>query len=479
MVLKVQDRSPAVDAMAQHWPLVEALLGGTSAMRAAKTQFLPKWPNEDQESYDMRVGTATLFPALARTISVMGGKPFSKQLVLSEETPEQIAEWLENADMQGNNLHSVLSDVFSECLGFGVCGILVDHGRKPDEVRTKEQEAQLGLRPYLVFIRHHQILGWKAERRNGALMLTQLRLAECLEEPDGAYGIKYRQRVRVLEPGRFELWQEGEKKDDAWFLVDEGTTTLGIIPFVPFYGKKLGLMEGVSPLLDLAHLNVKHWQSQSDQDTIIHVARVPILALIGAEQGIPDGKGGMTPGTQLTVGAKSAVSLPVGGDMKFVEHSGAAIDAGAKSLEALEAQMVTTGAELLVVKPGEAKSATQSNNEAEANKSDLQRMVENAEDAADQVLQLMAMWVGEQDGGNVTLFKDFGAGSLSDASAQLVLSMQQGGLITKETALKEMQRRGTISPDVDPSDELEKVDSEGPSLGNIGTNPPAEDNKDA
>jgi hypothetical protein len=38
-------------------------------------------------------------------------------------------------------------------------------------------------------------------------------------------------------------------------------------------------MMGISPLRDLAYLNVKHWQSQSDQDTILHVARVPILAI--------------------------------------------------------------------------------------------------------------------------------------------------------------------------------------------------------
>lgn len=469
MALKVHERSPAVSAMAQNWGIVEALLGGTAAMRAAKTQFLPKWPNEDQESYDARVSTATLFPALARTISVMGGKPFSKQVTLSEDVPEQIEEWCEDADMQGNSLHTVLNDVFAECLSFGICGLLVDHGRKPEEVKTQAEEAALGLRPYVVFVRHHQILGWKAERRNGALVLTQLRLAEVLEEPDGPYGFTYKQRVQVLEPGRFEVWQEGEKKDDAWFLVEEGKTTLDVIPFVPFYGKKLDMMQGVSPLLDLAFLNVKHWQSSSDQDTILHVARVPILAIIGAEQGIPDGKGGMTQGTQLTVGAKSAVSLPLNADMKYVEHSGAAIDAGAKSLEALEAQMVTTGAELLVVKPGDAKSATQSNNEAEANKSDLQRMVENTEDAADQVLQLMAKWVGAEDGGNASLYKDFGSGSLSDASAQLVLGMQTQGLITKETALKEMQRRGTLSPDIDPTDELERVDGEGPALGSIGT----------
>jgi hypothetical protein len=115
------------------------------------------------------------------------------------------------------------------------------------------------------------------------------------------------------------------------------------------------------PLLDLAFLNVKHWQSQSDQDNILHVARVPILAIIGADED-----------DQIKIG-QQAVKVPLNGDIKFVEHTGKAIEAGHDSLEKLELQMIQTGAELLVMKPGQ-RTATESNNEAEGNKSDLQRI---------------------------------------------------------------------------------------------------------
>lgn len=440
--------------MAKEWPISAALLGGTSAMRAAGTKFLPKWPNEESASYDTRVGTATLFPALGRTISVMAGKPFSKQLTLQKDVPERIQGWCQDADQQGNSLHSFCADVMAEALGYGICGVLVDYPKVGPDVRTLQDERKIGARPYLVFIRHNQILGWKTKRIAGVTVLTQLRLAEAAEVDDGPYGTKVVKRVRVLEPGKFEVFQEGEKGEYA--SMEAGTTTINVIPFVPFYGKKKGFMCGVSPLLDLAYLNVKHWQSQSDQDTILHVARVPILAMIGADDN-----------STLTVGASSAVKLPLNADMKFVEHTGAAIEAGAKSLESLESQMITTGAELLVIKPGEQKSATQSNNEAEANKSDLQRITETFEDSLDQVLQLMAKWTGQPEGGHATLFKDFGAATLTDASAQLVLSMQQSGLITKETAIRELQRRGMVAADVDPEDELAAVAEEGPPLGTL------------
>ena len=455
MAIKVQNQSSEVQAMSQNWPIAEALLGGTAAMRAAGTTFLPKWPGEEKESYDARLATATLFPAFGRTLGVMTGKPFSKQITLGDDVPARIKAWCDDVDLQGNNLHTFAAQMMDEVLGFGLAGVLVDHP-KVEGARTLADERAIGARPYMAAIKHGQILGWKAERVNGATVLTQLRLAETKEVQDGDFGTKHEPRVRVLVPGAWAVYMPGAKAEDEWVIEDQGTTTLNAIPFAPIYGKKRGFMNGVSPLLDLAYLNVKHWQSQSDQDTVMHVARVPILAMIGADDD-----------SRLTVGASTAIKLPMGADMKFVEHSGAAIDAGAKSLEALEDQMIQTGAELLVQKPGQ-RSATEASNDAEANKSDLQRITEEFEDSLDLALQFMAAWVGEQQGGHCSLFKDFGAATLGEASGQLVLAMQQGGLITKATAIREQQRRGLIAADIVPEDELEAVGEEGPALGTVG-----------
>lgn len=455
MAIKVQDRSAEVEALAQQWPIAEALLGGTAAMRAAGVSFLPKWPNEENDSYSARCATATLFPAFTRTIGVMAGKPFSKQLTLGEDVPPKIAQWCDDVDQQGNNLHSFAASLMEEALSFGLGGVLVDHPVVTG-AKTLSDERAIGARPYMVMVRHSQILGWQASRVNGATVLKQLRIAETKEVPDGEFGVKQQPRVRVLTPGAWAVYMPAAKAEDDWIIEEEGVTTLKVIPFVPFYGKRRGYMDGVSPLIDLAYLNVKHWQSQSDQDTILHVARVPILAMIGADDD-----------STLTVGASAAVKLPLGAEMKFVEHTGAAIGAGETALEKLEGQMIQTGAELLVEKPGQ-RSATEANNDAEANKSDLQRIVEGFEDSLDQALQFMALWVAEKQGGHCSLFKDFSATTLTDASAQLIITMQQAGLITKATGLREMQRRGTLAADLDPAQELDAVQEEGPALGSIG-----------
>ena len=95
----------------------------------------------------------------------------------------------------------------------------------------------------------------------------------------------------------------------------------------------------------------------------------------------------------------------------------------------------------------------------------LQSIVENFEDALDAALQLTSDWLGAGEGGTVSLFKDFAAATLTDASAQLVLSMSMQGLITKETALKELQRRAVLSADLDVKTEVGLAEDYAPDLG--------------
>lgn len=471
MPLAVHEQSDEVKSLALEWAVLEALLGGTPAMRKAGKCYLPQWPNEEQESYNARLRTATLFPAYERTVRVMSGKPFAKQLTLSDDTPESIVTWSQNIDREGVNLHTFAAEMFEESF-HGLAGILVDYpdttprddkGKPVDgplPTRTVAQVEASGARPYLVRVMHQQLLGWKTDVQGGKLRFLQLRFMESAEEPDGLYGIKHVPQVRVLFPGGWELWRAPEdKKQKEWVLFDSGRTTLNEVPFVPIYGKRKGFMCADPALLNLAYLNIKHWQSQSDQDTILHVARVPIIAMYGADDK-----------TSLTVGGSAAVTFSGAKNecgIEFVEHTGAAIDAGAKSLIDLQDQMIETGAELLTKRPGQ-RTATEDMNDAEGNKCDLQRMAEGFEDSLDQALAFMAQFARLPTGGKVSLFKDYGAATLSDASATLVQSLQQGGLLSKETALQEFIRRGVLSPDINVQDELAKAEADGPPLGSLG-----------
>jgi hypothetical protein len=470
MAKTVADVTDAVAGMQADWELARALLGGTSAMRAAGKKFLPKWPSEEQNAYENRLATAVLFPAYQRTVTTLTGKPFSKPVTIGEDVPSNVRDWLADVDLQGRNIDAFAADLMQVGLGYGLGGILVDFPTKADDVRTVADERAAGLRPYMVEIMPWQVLGWKESRKNGAWVLDQLRIMECVDEPDpqDPWATVKVDQVRVLEPGKWATYrQQGEKKE--WLLHKEGTTTINFIPYVPVYGERTGFMMGKPPLIEVAHLNTAHWQSASDQQTILHIARVPILTVIGAEDGV--NAAGQPVPWKLEVGASSAVRLPKDGDMKFVEHTGAAIEAGQKDLDALEERMRQAGAELLVLSPGKV-TATQVATENAVGMCALQRIVQGLEDALDTALDYMAKWVKAEDGGHVSLFNDFGAATLAEASADLLLKANQAGKLSDETFHAELQRRGIVSSDVPWQEERDRLEAQGPPLGTL-TDPTA------
>lgn len=449
--MSVRSPSLAIQEIGRDWPMIAALLAGTTAMRAAGRQFLPQFPSEADAGYKLRLGVSTLFPAFQRTVEILAGKPFARLIEIDDDVSDRIREWCGNVDLCGNSLHSFASTAFGSGLAYGLGGILVDYPRA-NGVVTQAQEREAGVRPYFVHIPWPAILGWRSERIAGREVLTQLRLLETVVEPDGEFGEKQVEQVRVLYPGRWEVWREVRDASTAneWRMVDEGLTTIQRIPFVPIRFKpahEIGasLMTGSPPLAELAHMNVEHWQSASDQQTILHVARVPILFFrnLGA--------------TQISVGASSAI-MAEGPDTdgKFIEHSGAAIEAGRVSLLDLEDRMRQVGAELLVIKPGRTTVAqTVADNEPAT--CALQRMVRDFEGAVNAALGLMAEWVNEEPSGGVDIFDDFGVSNMAEATLELLTGMTTAGLLSAETLFNEARRRGAIMQGLKWEDERGRI----------------------
>lgn len=450
-------------ALQTDWDLARDLMGGTRAMRVAGEKYLPRFPMEEETDWRKRRDSAVLFPAFRRTVLALAAKPFSKTPTLSEGAHADVVDWMADCDLQGRNLGAFGVEGMRHALAFGLGGILVDFprspapatpaadGTPPPQVITQQQEREAGMRPYFVLVHAHQLLGWRCERTGGQWQLAMLRFVERVEEEDGAYGTRDVEQVRVIFPTRWEIWRKNNKGE--WVMHDAGINTLGKVPFAPFYGERMGYMLGRSPLAELAHMNVAHWQSWSDQQNILHVARVPILALIGADDQ-----------TKIVVGTKSAVKLPMGADLKFVEPpSGKAIEAGATDLKDLEDRMRQAGAELLVLAPGKV-TASQVLSEDSASTCALQQIAEDFEDTLDLALSFVAAWARHDSAATVTLFKDFGAASLAEASSKLLLDMNMAGKLSDETLFEETQRRGFIAGERSWVDEQGRLSEQGPRL---------------
>jgi hypothetical protein len=284
----------------------------------------------------------------------------------------------------------------------GLHGILVDHPplNYPGSlagVRTKADEKKAGVRPYLTHYTCDSLLGWETERDDAGVRLVQLRLRETVTEKVSRFVTDEIPQIRVLEPGRWETWRKLKTASGKfeWVLHESGATSIDVIPFVFFYGHRHDFGIGRSPLRDLAHLSILHWQSSSDQENILSVARCPILFATG------------NVGDNVTVGPSSFVTGKQDSDLKYVEHSGAAIEAGRQSILDLEDKMRMVGAELLAERTG-LVTARQVIAETEDNRSILQRTTEDAEASWESVLRLVGLWSGEKLSPRVEMFKDFG-----------------------------------------------------------------------
>jgi hypothetical protein len=441
----VESKSAAVEAMEASWSLVSCLMGGTDAMRAAGRTYLPQMPMEGGSEYTCRLAVATLFPAFSETVGQMAGRLFSEPLQIGDDVPSVIIEQLGNADLEGRNIDGVAGEWFSKALEKGLCHALVDFPPMEGVVANAAEERASGARPYIVLIDPINVLGWRSQRINGIETLLQVRIIEAAEEDDGEFGTASVSQIRVIEPTGWRTYREqGEEGKKEWVLHEEGSLSLGKIPLVTLYTKRTGFMQGKPPLLELAHLNVKHWQSQSDQDTILHTARVPLLARIGADFG--------EDGAPVVI-ASSTIDLPTGGDIKYVEHTGAAIGAGAESLVALEEQMKAAGAKVLT-KTVLSLSDNQAKDESDKELSQLGRMARSLEDALDQVLQLFADWQKLPDGGSIEVVADLDADVLTGANVDVLLDSVVAGTLSPETYFEELKRRSLIS------DELEWVEEQ-------------------
>lgn len=441
---------PAVDAMRQDWAIVAPLMGGTAAMRNAAKALLPQYPAEEDDAYLSRLRLSTLLPAYAETISNNTSRVFAEPLQLGDDVPEAIAGLCADVDMGGNDLNTFAVEFFRIGLSHGLCYVLIDYPQA-GELQTAADEQAAGVRPYAVLVHPERVLGWRVEGGK----LAQVRFTESIEVTDGEFGVKAVEQIRVLEPGMWRTYRRPEK-GGQWVIHEEGQASLDYIPWVTFYAGRTGMMTAKPPLLELAHLNVKHWQSQSDQDNLLHVARVPLLFMFTDDEQF-----------KLVISAGSATRMPKDGDAKYVEHTGAAITAGRESLQDLIEEMRMAGAKLLQKDKQQTKTAAQANEEAAQELSPLARMASQFADCIAQMLQTFADYRGLPEGGAVEMRGNFDADFAPEVSLPLLLNMASAGKLSDETLFAEMQRRSVISDEYNWQEEQGRLASQGPALGVI------------
>ncbi len=445
------------DAMLPNIELAQTLIAGTGAMRSSGRTYLPQEPEEKDKFYTNRLARTVLFNGFKKTLGVLAGKVFNNGLSFVEVPDSPFDEWFENIDLQGSDLAQFSYEFFKRGLANGVDYVLVDIPRpiqRDDNLplNAAEEKTQ-NIRPYWVPVSAVNLLGWKSSNVSGVQILTQIRIHETVIEnvPGDEFAEATISQIRVIDIGRVRVFRKDEKNKE-WKVFDEWETSIKFIPLVPFYADKIDFLFGKSPLLDLAHLNVSHWQKNSDLSNILHLIQVPILMAAG----VPDD-------TAIKVGPNTLVKFSdVEAKLLYVEPTGDGTELGLKALEQTEEQMAVMGASMLIDKPGNQTATQKAINESGSN-SDLAAIAKNFEDTLNTAFVFMARIMGldESKVPVVSMNTDYGVAGKGAITVEQLHKLRVTGEISHSTFINRLN--GLTGFDINAEEEAAKLEDEGPS----------------
>ena len=448
--------------MATHWTLIDDLLGGTAAMRVAGSRWLPKESREDPQAWQNRLDRSILYGAYADTVDDLCGRPFSRPVTVQgtgRGGPRRLEAMLQNVDGQGSSLTQFAREVFWTLLNRGVTHILVDFPRSP---RAEGQRPTLaeenGLLPTFVHIRPEDLIGWRYVTMDRAPVLSMIRWTTTRQADEGRYGASQVDQIRVWTADRWEIHEPTDQGE--YVSVDQGEHTFGGIPLVTIYVNRQGFMVGLPPMEPLAWMNLRHWQSYSDQANILRFARTALLFARGLTQEDLDKEIVLGPNRLFRTTSPNA-------EMRYVEHTGQAIAAGRQDVLDIEERMTVLGLEPLLSRPSGTQTATGQSIDEAKSQSTIQAWIRALEQGLERAMGMAARWTHEtlpEDFG-IDVFNDFGVSVRAASDIAALIQMRQAGELDRETFLREVKRRALLGEGTDIDEVIARLEAEGPPLG--------------
>ena len=358
-------RTRAVLDMMKGWEIMKAVTEGTDYLRTNSESFLPLEPREDYDAYLARVNRAVFSPFTQRLIRAATGLVLRKPITLTGD-PYWTEMFKMDVDGRKSDLDEYARRLLMCSLTYGQSHILVDYPAPSGAVSLAE-ERQQNRRPYWIEVDPNNLYGWRLDRESNYGNLIQVRIGEKAVLPDGQFGEKVFDQVRVIEPGRYRVFRKKEQIEEMYDVsdgssagsfeagsadkdykqVEFGSFSLGEIPLVTIYSGKTDNLVSKPPLLDIAYLNLAHFQRQADLIHSLHVASQPMLVMEGYDDQTKD----------LAISVNYAMATQPGNKIYYVEPASSAFDAQSAEIKELQMQMATLGISTLSQQKFVAESA--------------------------------------------------------------------------------------------------------------------------
>lgn len=412
-------------------------------LKAQKDKYIAQEIKEPAQAYRDRLARCAFDNRFTPAIAGYAG--LLSDFSLSEDIAPSIEANKENIDLQGNDLHTFWNQCDELALRDAGCGIMVEYPPADPGIQSNADFLQSGRRPYLVAIDRRDIINWDGQYVNGVSRILRATIAERRHYPDGLYGVKEETYYRVLTPGfwrTFQIVESGGK----WTAVqiEEGVTSLDIVPLIYYSVSDTKLFQGKPPFLNLAKLNIEHFQKRSQLNEVLRKCNLPVPVRKGLIKNATELKN-LPP---LIIGPNSVLDIPADGDFFFAEPSGSAIAATQADLVKLEAAMDRVS--LAFLTGGEVeRTATEVVLNSAQTQASLRGMARRKASAVEQVFNIWTRYTGEPTSGSINLNESILQLPLTPQLVDQIAGLAEQGLISQRLLLSELQRGKIISQDID------------------------------
>lgn len=339
------------------WRMIRDCYEGEMRIKAQGQIYLRKLSAHKDNEYEGFLNRSYFYNATRRTHDGLMGSLFRKPPEVTLPPAAQSLD-LDDVTIDSEDVYSFIKKMDSELLMTGRYGILVDLPSSP--VGEKAEK------PYLSGYAAEAVYSWREVLHEGRRIVDRVVLVEdecSLTE----YGTTRRQIIRVLrldpvgggelvsdvyDPSQLVYSQEvirpQHDERQPWTIERIPVTVRGrsldYIPFVFVNVKNLLPAVGCAPLLDIATLNISHYQSTALLEHGRFYAGMPTY-VVSAGTEAPGGD--ELSGTTLAVGPSNVWELETGAKAWILEFNGHGLSFLENAVDSKQLQMQSLGGKLI------------------------------------------------------------------------------------------------------------------------------------
>lgn len=438
--MPINSTHPAYDANVGKWQRCRDAYDGSDAVKERGKEYLPMLGGQDSTEYAAYTKRALFYEATARTIEGFVGAIARKEPVAT--APAKMEPVLENVSGDGVGLLEFIKRMSSETMLTGRTGILVEF----DEAKNM---------PHLAIYTAESITNWLAGDTPSIVLM------ETVFEADPADRFKLKPilqyRELTLDGGKYtvNLWRKREGvigRDNEWFIAETIVPTnrgrgLSQIPF--FWLSPRGGTSAIDkpPLLGMVDVALSHYRSSADLEHGRHFTALPTLWVSGIDSGDP-----------IRIGSATVLKLPQPECRAgYTEFTGQGLGSLERALDSKEHMMAVLGAAVFADQRKGVEAAETARIRQSGETSLLMGVVNSVEEVIEAALTFAADWMGAGGKVEVEINRDFFDTVIDPALMASLLQALQGGAISKETFLYNLQQAEMLQPGVTVDDEAART----------------------